>query len=66
MSPRTRNDGTAVWWFVAAAFAFSSTSLFASEMPLGLRIAMMVLGAVLLVGGIITYRKERRPEPPRG
>lgn len=65
MRRKTHDDGTAVWWFVAAAFAFSSTTLFASEMPLGLRLAMMVLGAALLVGGILAYRKERTPKPPR-
>lgn len=65
MSEKTRDGGTAVWWFVAAAIAFSSIRVFFTDMPSWFQVAVMGSAAVLLVGGIVTYRRERPPRPPR-
>ena len=59
MNPAKAPSQVAVWFFVGATFAFSSTSLFfgAPEL-LWVRITMMVIGFVLVVAGGVRLGQE--------
>ena len=52
--------GTAVWYFVAATFLFSGTTFFGTsgEGRGPLTIVGIVAGFVVLVAGIVVFRRE--------
>ena len=53
-------DGTAVWYFVGAAFLFSAStgSILGNWGPV-LSVIGFIAAAVVLVAGILVYRRER-------
>ena len=54
----TPENPLAVWYFVSATFVFAAPTLFSVYDALPLRIASLVVGAVLMSFGFFALRKE--------
>jgi small basic protein len=52
------SGGVAVWYFVGATFLLAGTTFLGESGGPILRIAGIVLGGIVLVAGIVVFRRE--------